>query len=266
MNNTNKPHRPRKRFGQNFLKDHGVLQKIIDEIHIQPEDHIIEIGPGKGALTRYILSRVGHINVIEIDRDLIPLLEKQFDTTQITIHQADALEFAYQSLSNKPHDCRIVGNLPYNISTPLLFHLFENIHCIADMHFMLQKEVVERMTACVGDQHYNRLSVMTQYFCDTSYLFTVPPSAFDPAPKVESAIVRLTPKQNNPKNLTAENFTLFSQVVKEAFTYRRKQLGNSLKKLISADALNALDIDPTARPQTVSIDEFIRISNAISVK
>ena len=256
-------HRPKKRFGQNFLQDAFVLQQIINAIKIQPDDKIIEIGPGQGALTTHLLSFAPHLDVVELDKDLIPILEKRFKD-QITIHQADALEFDYQSLATEQDHCRIVGNLPYNISTPLLFKLFESIEIIRDMHFMLQKEVVERLTAPVGDSHYGRLSVMTQYFCHTHYLFTVPPQAFDPAPKVDSAVVRLTPKAK--PDVIADDFELFSAVVKEAFTYRRKQLGNSLKKYISPEDLQRLDISPNTRAQTLSVDQFVRISNAISLK
>jgi len=256
-------HKAKKRFGQNFLQDDGVLQHIVNAMHIQPNDHLIEIGPGKGALTDYLLSYVTHLDVVELDRDLIPLLEKKFGD-KVTIYQADALEFPFETLSKQPRDCRIVGNLPYNISTPLLFHLFDRIDGIIDMHFMLQKEVVERITAPVNDKAYGRLSVMTQYFCQTDYLFTVPPEAFDPAPKVESAIVRLTPKKQ--PDLVVKDFALFSEIVKEAFTYRRKQLVNSLKRLITPELLADLGIEPSARAQTLSVNEFVRISNAISIK
>ena len=163
-----------------------------------------------------------------------------------------------------PADLRVVGNLPYNISTPLLFKLFEDIECIKDMHFMLQKEVVERITAAVGSSHYGRLSVMTQYFCQATYCFTVPPEAFSPAPKVDSAIVRLVPRQD--RTITADHFETFATVVKEAFAYRRKTLNNCLKKLIDGKTLNDLSIDPSRRPQSLTIDEFVRISNAISLK
>lgn len=254
-------HTPRKRFGQHFLKDAHVLQRIASEMRIQPNDKLIEIGPGKGALTEYLLSYVPHLEAVELDRDLIPILQQKFKD-KLTIHQADALTFSFESLSTQPHDCRIAGNLPYNISTPLLFRLFDCLHGIQDMHFMLQKEVVDRITASVGDHNYGRLSVMTQYFCDTEYLFTVPPGAFEPPPKVDSAVLRLTPLTKREES--ANDFGLFSAVVKEAFTYRRKQLGNSLKKMISAKQLMDLNIDPNRRAQTLCVNEFVRISNAIS--
>jgi len=253
-------HKPRKRFGQHFLMDQSVLAEIMQCLALQPDDHVIEIGPGQGALTKYLLRFVNHLDVVELDRDLVVFLREYFDPKQLTIHSADALDFPYSSLSKSPSDLRIVGNLPYNISTPLLFKLFSDIDCIRDMHFMLQKEVVLRLTATVGTTDYSRLSVMSQYFCDSDYLFTVPPDAFDPPPKVESAVVRLTPKTQH--QLSPEQFNVFSNVVKEAFNYRRKKLGNCLRRFITPEQLTALDINPNARPQDISVAEFIRISSS----
>lgn len=215
-------------------------------------------------MTSYLLEDLDHLNAVELDRDLITLLQQKYDTEKLTLYSADALNFSYSSLSKNENDLRIVGNLPYNISTPLLFKLFSEINCIRDMHFMLQKEVVLRLTAKVGTTDYSRLSVMSQYFCDNEYLLHVPPEAFDPPPKVESAIVRLTPKKQY--GLSEKQFNDFSQVVKEAFNYRRKKLGNCLRRLIEPSKLITLDIDPNARPQDISVSEFIRIGEMISVE
>lgn len=254
-------HQPRKRFGQHFLTDQNVLAEIMQCLALQPNDRVIEIGPGQGALTKYLLTDVNHLDVVELDRDLVLYLQRSFDPKQLTIHSVDALKFDYSKVLPEEEEkkLRIVGNLPYNISTPLLFKLFSEINCIRDMHFMLQKEVVLRLTAKVGTTNYNRLSVMSQYFCNNDYLFTVPPEAFDPPPKVESAVVRLTPKTQY--GLSPEQFAAFSTVVKEAFNYRRKKLGNCLRRFITAEQLTALDINPNARPQDISIAEFIRISS-----
>ena len=257
-------HQPRKRFGQHFLTDPNILSEIMRCLGLQKTDRVIEIGPGQGALTEYLLADIDHLDAVELDRDLVLYLQQKFDSTQLTIHSADALNFSYSSLSKNKSDLRIVGNLPYNISTPLLFKLFSEIDCIRDMHFMLQKEVVLRLTAEISTTDYSRLSVMSQYFCDNSYLFTVPPDAFDPPPKVESAIVRLVPRKQ--ERLSPEQFKQFSMVVKEAFNYRRKKLGNCLKRLIDAKTLASLDIDPNARPQDISVAEFIRISKAVSIQ
>lgn len=257
-------HHPRKRFGQHFLIDPNVLMEILRCLQLQKTDRVVEIGPGQGALTEFLLSHLDHLDAVELDRDLIAYLQQQFDAKRLTVHSADALNFNYHALSKQKSDLRIVGNLPYNISTPLLFKLFSEIDCIKDMHFMLQKEVVLRLTAKVGTTDYSRLSVMAHYYCDNTYLFTVPPTAFDPPPKVESAVIRLVPKKQLP--LSAQEFNVFSQVVKEAFNYRRKTLSNCLKRFIDANTLSSLDIDPNTRPQNISVSEFIRISNAISLQ
>lgn len=254
-------HHPRKRFGQNFLIDEMILQKIIDALKLKPEDRVIEIGPGTGALTELLMSKLSHFQVVEIDRDLVLMLKQKFPT--LSVHEGDALDFNYAQLSKAPHDLRIVGNLPYNISTPLIFTLFEHIDSIKDMHFMLQKEVVDRMVATHEDSHYGRLSVMTQYFCHAQYLFTVSPHAFYPAPKVHSAFVRLTPRA---PVTPAMDFRVFSNVVKEAFMYRRKQLSNSLKKFVDKSQWEGLRIDPHARPENLSVDDYVRISNSISLR
>ncbi len=252
-------HQARKRFGQHFLKNPQILLKIVAGMSLKKTDHIIEIGPGLGALTTELLTQVDHLDVVELDRDLVLFLQENFTQHQLTIHSADALKFDFKNLSKNLHDLRIVGNLPYNISTPLLFKLFDDLNCIQDMFFMLQKEVVLRLTAKAGDDHYGRLSVMSQYFCDNDYLFTVPPSAFDPPPKVNSAIVKLTPKKNQ---LQANNLTMLTDVVREAFNYRRKKLSNALKKYISSAELMVLNINPDSRPETLTVDEFVKIANS----
>lgn len=255
-----KQHQPRKRFGQHFLTDHSVLKNMLEALALNKADPVVEIGPGLGALTDYLLTQLTKLDVVELDRDLITLLHKKYDPQKLTVHEADALAFSYHTLGK---NLRVVGNLPYNISTPLLFKLFSEIEYIQDMHFMLQKEVVLRLTAEIGSEDYGRLSVMSQYFCENTYLFTVPATAFDPPPKVESAIVRLIPKKE--QTLSEKQFALFSMVVKEAFNYRRKQLSNSLKRYIDVKTLTSLDIDPQTRPQDISVSDFIRISQTISV-
>lgn len=247
---------PRKRFGQNFLHDQNIINKIVSAIAPRPDDAMIEIGPGRGALTFPVLEQVKQLDVIEIDRDLIQWWQEK-RINSLTIHAVDALEVNLCSLK-KEKDLRIFGNLPYNISTPLLFHLFKHLDCIKDMHFMLQKEVVERMAAGPGSKTYGRLSVMTQFYCQVRLLFTVSRHAFDPPPKVESAIVQLIP--NEPHKET--DATMLAQVVRQAFSQRRKTIRNCLKNWFSAGQLQALDIDPGARPETLDLASFIRLAEA----
>ncbi len=254
----NKVHRPRKRFGQNFLHDQNIINKIVAAINPKPSQAIVEIGPGKGALTLPLLAHTGVLNVIELDRDLIPLLKMAcLDSGSLTIHQCDALRYDFSALATQPHSLRIVGNLPYNISTPLLFHLLASAHLIKDMHFMLQKEVVERLTAQPNTNDYGRLSVMIQYHCTTDCLFLVKPGSFDPPPQVDSAIVRLIPHKTLP--YPVNNFSLLQKIVAQAFSQRRKTLRNSLKTLISAEALTSLAIDPQLRPENLSVQDYTRI-------
>lgn len=257
-------HKARKRFGQNFLHDQNVIQRIVNNINPQPGDHIVEIGPGEGALTELVLDKIGAMEVVELDRDLIPLLKVKFvNYAGLTIHQGDALKFDFCSLQQDQKKLRIIGNLPYNISTPLLFHLFENNNCIQDMHFMLQKEVVDRMVAHPGDSAYGRLGVMLQYFCKAEYLFTVKPGAFRPAPKVDSAIVRLIPHEKPPVDV--QDFNVLSKIVNHAFTQRRKTLRNILKGQLEVEQIEALNIAPTIRPERLSLDAFTAIANAITL-
>ncbi|MBI5449835.1 MAG: 16S rRNA (adenine(1518)-N(6)/adenine(1519)-N(6))-dimethyltransferase RsmA [Gammaproteobacteria bacterium] len=254
-------HRARKRFGQNFLHDPQVIARILRSLAPRPGDAVVEIGPGQGALTLPLLRALGTLDVVELDRDLIPPLREHCATLgELHIHQADALEFDFCTLAGTKK-LRIVGNLPYNISTPLLFHLTTQLHCIEDMHFMLQKEVVERMTAAPGGKDYGRLGIMLQYYCDAEYLFTVGPGAFKPAPKVHSAIVRLTPHAAPPVPCDP---ALLSKVVTEAFSYRRKTLRNALKNLLDVDQIIACDIDPGARPETLTLVEFSRLAEQLS--
>ena len=253
-------HKARKRFGQNFLHDERVINRIVRAINPLPKDNIVEIGPGQGALTEPLLDACdGSLQVVELDRDLIPILRvKFFNAKNLEIHEADALKFDFGSIA-KDLPLRIVGNLPYNISTPLMFHLLTFGTQIKDMHFMLQKEVVARICAEPGNADYGRLTVMMQYYCDTEYLFTVGPGAFNPAPKVDSAIVRLVPK--DASKLTALNPTDFSDLVRQSFSQRRKTLKNNLKGWLSGDAIVAAGIDPSLRPERISLAEFITLSN-----
>jgi 16S rRNA (adenine1518-N6/adenine1519-N6)-dimethyltransferase len=254
-------HHPRKRFGQHFLVDDRVLAEIVAAIAPQKEDYLIEIGPGQGQLTQLLVNQVQRLDVIEIDRDLVAALQEQFHSfPQLTIYNQDILKFNWGQLT-LPKPLRIVGNLPYKITTPLLFQILTLPNPIQDCHFLLQKEVVDRLTAPVGSHNYSRLTVMSHYFADLAEIFTVPSKAFFPAPKVESAFIRITPHPIPP--YVASHFENFSRVVKEAFTYRRKTLANSLRHLTSAEDLKALNIDPQLRPQQITVENFVKISNII---
>lgn len=257
----NYQHKARKRFGQNFLHDGHIISKLASAIAAKADDCVVEIGPGQGALTKPLLDSLNHLNVVELDRDLIPILQQQFSEDKLTIHQADALKFDFASLQKDEKPLRIVGNLPYNISTPLIFHLLSYQQRVKDMHFMLQLEVVDRLAAQVGTKAYGRLSIICQYYCQVDKLFNVPPGAFNPPPKVMSAIVRLAPK---PKELlTAKNEPMFERLVKTAFAQRRKTLRNNLKQWLSNEQLETLDIDLSLRPEQISVDDFINISNQL---
>lgn len=245
---------PRKRFGQNFLQDNNIVDKILHAIHAARDDVVVEIGPGRGALTLPLMDQVEQLHVIEIDRDLIAWWQSQ-QYKNLHLHAADALKFDFSTIQAE-NKLRVIGNLPYNISTPLLFHLFEYIEHIRDMHFMLQKEVVERMTAKPGGKEYGRLSIMVQFYCQAEKLFIVPPGAFFPPPKIESAIVRLTPRADRPQCDPGKLATL----VQQAFSQRRKTLRNCLKNLLNTEAIQQAGIDPGARPETLSLDEFVRLT------
>ena len=265
-------HKARKRFGQNFLHDQNIIERIIASIGATSEQHIVEIGPGKGALTEHLVNCAGKLDVIELDRDLIPMLQARFSACeQFSIHNADALQFDFSSLqvpldNSAPLKLRLVGNLPYNIATPLIFHLLDTISIIQDMHFMLQKEVVERLTARPGTKLYGRLSILVQYLCQAELLFIVPPGAFEPAPKIDSAIVQLTPRKSRKEDLrlyneTNEALADLSFIAKAAFSQRRKTLRNNMKKILTNEQIIQCDIDPGRRAETLSITEFVALTN-----
>jgi len=254
-------HTPRKRFGQNFLTDRSVVDAIIAAIAPQPGDKLVEIGPGLGALTRPLLQQVPRLQVVEIDRDLAARLEQQFPPEHLLVHQGDALTFDFGRLGE---NLRVIGNLPYNISTPLLFHLAEFAAQVRDMHFMLQKEVVERMVAEAGSADYGRLSVMLQYRFHMEQLFVVPAQAFEPVPKVESAFVRMQPR--DARELEAQDEQLFAQVVAQAFSQRRKMLRNTLRSVLTENDLTALGVAPTRRAEELAVGDYIRITNSLADK
>ena len=251
-------HRPRKRFGQNFLEDPLVIDAIIQAINPQKNDRVLEIGPGLGALTRPLLTKLNALLAIEIDTDLVEHLEKLALHHPLTVIKADALQVDF---SQWGENLRVVGNLPYNISTPLIFHLLAQKQYFTDMHFMLQKEVVDRLSAKPGCKAYGRLSIMVQVHCAVECLFLVPAKAFKPAPKVESAIVRLVP-YTQPKYGLTDALTL-NHLVSKAFAMRRKTLANNLKTLLSADVIRELGIDPSLRPEQISIDDYVHMAQFI---
>lgn len=252
-------HRPRKRFGQNFLQNQSIITRIIDSFSLQRQDNVVEIGPGMGALTKLLLGQLDSLHAIEIDTDLQAHLRDCFpDTTHFKLIAGDALAIDYHQFGN---NLRILGNLPYNISTPLLLHLSKYIDVIKDMHFMLQKEVVMRMVGTPGNKAYGRLSVMLQYHFEMTHLFDVPPEAFHPQPKVDSAIVRLVPHKKCP--FEKVNVSVLEKLVAMAFSMRRKTLANNLKPIISATQLAEIGIDPTDRPEQISVEDFVRLSNLV---
>lgn len=252
-------HIAKKRFGQNFLTDRAIINSLIEAISPQAGDCMVEIGPGLGAMTQPLLQRLPHLHVVEIDRDIIEWMQGHYPQGKLTIHASDALKFDFGSISDR---LRVVGNLPYNISTPILFHLLDNVSHIIDMHFMLQKEVVERMVAAPSSAAYGRLSVMLQYRLQMEYLLTVPPEAFDPAPKVESAFVRAVPYAALP--YPAKDEALFAKVVTAAFSQRRKTLRNTLKGLLDDAGFAALGIDPQLRAENIAPAEFVAIANYLA--
>jgi 16S rRNA (adenine1518-N6/adenine1519-N6)-dimethyltransferase len=252
-------HAPRKRFGQNFLIDPTIIDAIVAAIDPAADDLLVEIGPGLGALTEPLLARLKHLHVVEIDRDLIARLARRHPPERLSLHAGDALAFDFAGLGEK---LRIAGNLPYNISTPLLFHLAGFAAHIRDMHFMLQKEVVARMVAAPGEAAYGRLSVMLQYRFHLDWLFDVPPESFNPAPKVDSAVVRLIPKPAD--QLTAHAPERLHQVVAAAFAQRRKMLRNTLKPLFTDAELEQLAIPPTQRAEDLPLASFIRLANHLA--
>ncbi|HSU44830.1 MAG TPA: 16S rRNA (adenine(1518)-N(6)/adenine(1519)-N(6))-dimethyltransferase RsmA [Casimicrobiaceae bacterium] len=252
-------HQPRKRFGQNFLADPHYVARIVEAIDPQPGDNVVEIGPGLAALTGALIERTGRIAAVEIDRDLAARLRERFTADRLVLREADALAFDFSSLGER---LRVVGNLPYNISSPLLFHLASFSACLSDIHVMLQREVVARMTAVPGTPDYGRLTVMLQTRFRVSRLFTVPSGAFRPAPKVESAVARLVPLREDRPHIVDE--ALFARVVAAAFGQRRKTLRNALSTLANEASLQDAGIDPSARGETLSVDDFVRLANGIA--
>ena len=250
-------YRHKKQFGQHFLHDPGVLARIVAAIAPQGDDLMVEIGPGMGALTTPLLAKLRHLHVVEVDRDLVAHLSAVFPADRLTVHACDALKFDFGGLG---HDLRVVGNLPYNISSPILFHLAEYAASIRDMHFMLQKEVVERIAAQPATPDYGRLSVMLQARFQVMKLFTVPPGAFNPPPKVDSAVVRLAPLP--AEAIPYRDAKRFAEIVARAFGQRRKTLRNTLKGLVDAAVFENLGIDPGRRGETLSVAEFAALADA----
>ena len=253
-------HRPRKRFGQHFLTDPGVIDAIIRTIDPQPDDTIVEIGPGRGAITKPLAKKAGKLCCIELDRDLAAALRHRFaGRDNVAVHEADALKFDFCSLGDS---LRVVGNLPYNISTPLLFHLIDCRDCIDDMYFMLQKEVVDRMTAGPGSKTYGRLGIMLRCHVSVEALFDVAPRCFDPPPAVMSAVVRLAPLGSERPAIDDEK--LLGRLVATAFSQRRKTLRNALKSMVAEPELRSLGIDPGDRPESIPVSDYVALANYVS--
>ena len=258
-------HRPRKRFGQHFLHDPAVIGRIVAAIQPRESDAIVEIGPGQGAITVPLLRAAGRLQVVELDRDLIdPLREQCREAGDLTLHNTDALRVDFCHLTGDATPLRIVGNLPYNISTPLLFHLLSQARCISDMHFMLQKEVVDRLAATPGSRQYGRLSVMVQYRCSVTRLFTIGPGAFQPPPRVESAFVRLEPYRELPVAIDDE--AVLETLVRKAFAQRRKTLRNALRGILEEEAIRSLGIDPSVRAEMLGLSEFAALANYAALR
>ena len=255
----NEKYYAKKRFGQHFLIDQQIIQAIVSNINPRPNDIIIEIGPGNGALTKPIAYFNPNLHIIELDRDLIPTLEKKFSLCpNISIHQGDALEFNYASIGQK---LRLIGNLPYNISTPLMFHLIQYRNNIYDQHFMLQKEVANRLAALPGGKTYGKLTIMFGTYMHTQHLFNVPANAFKPSPKVISSVVKITPKPDD--QIIIKNPTILSRIVTQAFSQRRKTLRNSLKGLISDNIMEQMEVNPTQRAEEIPILTWSKLANTI---
>lgn len=267
-------HFAKKRFGQNFLVDKSVINNIVDSIQPEKNDIMIEIGPGLGAMTKPLLARLDQLNVIELDRDIIPKLVRNCifanpeNKHKLFINECDVLKFNFTdfynlqtSKINNDKKLRIVGNLPYNISTPVLFHLLSFRHLISDMHFMLQKEVVDRITSKPGNKLYGRLSVMLQTYCTVYGLFEVPPYAFEPAPKVNSAILRLQPNIQFEEKV--KDFTLYENLVRQAFSQRRKTLKNTLKNICTIEQIESAGLQPSQRAEELSVSDFVNLYDTI---
>ena len=257
------PYQARKRFGQNFLHDQIIIDKIVEQIEPKNNDHLVEIGPGQGALTKPLASSGAKLDCIELDRDLAKYLDEEFSQEEsVSIFQQDVLKFDLSTLTSTEKSLWVIGNLPYNISTPVIFHLLKRHQLILDMVFMLQLEVVQRLVAKAGEKNYGRLGLMVQYFCEVEHLFNVPSSAFTPKPKVVSAIVRLKPHSNFP--IEAKDPECLQTVIRSAFNQRRKTLKNSLRAIISEKILKELPIDASLRPENLSLADYVLISDAIS--
>lgn len=252
--------RPKKRLGQHFLRDQSLVQRIVDVFAPHPQDLVVEIGPGEGVLTRELATRVDTLHVIELDSDLCRQLAQDPCLSHVHVHHADALHFPLCDLIEPGRRLRLIGNLPYNISTPLLFRLFDLRQCLQDMLFMFQREVVVRMLAPPGGKEYGRLSVMSQLFCQARHVLEAPPSAFWPAPRVHSAVVHLTPRDTLP--LPGAQVQLFEEVVRNAFGQRRKTLRNSLRNVLDEASLQRIGIDPVRRAETLSLAEFLMVTEA----
>lgn len=251
-------HRPRRRFGQNFLHDQGIIDKILRNIEAKPGQTLIEIGPGQGALTWPLLAAAGELTVIEIDRDLAAALRQDHRAQSLTVIEQDVLTVDFSQMASP---MRIVGNLPYNISTPLLFHLLNYADHIQDMYFMLQAEVVDRMVAPAGSSDYGRLSIGIQYQCEVERLLRVPPGCFSPAPKVDSAVVKLRPR---PPRWPLRDRKALDRVVRAAFGQRRKTLRNGLRNLVSDEQFQAVAVDSSWRPQQLTIEDYVKLANLVA--
>lgn len=254
-------HTARKRFGQNFLQDSRIIADIVQAVRPQPADTVVEIGPGLGAITEPLAAKLDCLHVCEIDRDIIGYLKTRPYAGKLVIHEGDVLQFDFASVPGRK---KIVGNLPYNISTPLLFHLSRYAGEVEDMHFMLQKEVVERMVAEPGSNDFGRLSVMLQYFFEMEKLLDVPPEAFSPAPKVDSAVVRLIPAKHRIGQ--AQDFEQFAALVKQAFHQRRKTIRNNLKGLADDNDLQAAGISPQERAEHIAPEKYVALANLLAQK
>jgi 16S rRNA (adenine1518-N6/adenine1519-N6)-dimethyltransferase len=257
-------HQPRKRFGQHFLIDKNIIDKIVRAVNPSPLDNLVEIGAGTGALTARVLEKIHHLHVVEIDNDLVVYLRNTYSDSVLSVHHQDALHFDFKTLVKTDNPLRVFGNLPYNISTPILFHLLQFTTDIKDMVFMLQKEVIVRMCAKPGSSDYGRLSIMIQYACETSMLFDIPPTAFNPPPKVMSSLIFLKPYGEQRPHPLAQHYPTFANIVNVAFQHRRKTLKNALQTCVNADIFDLVGIDPIRRPETLSISEYVAISNALT--
>ncbi len=250
--------RPRKRFGQHFLHDPNIIRKIIDAIQPRSDDLFVEVGPGRGAITRPLAEAVKRLDVIEIDRDLAAALKDQNSHGNVTVYRADVMKFAFEALIQPGEKLRLAGNLPYNISSPLLFYLLDSSHLFEDIHVMLQKEVVDRITALPGNRTYGRLTVALAARCKAENLFEIQPGSFSPPPRVKSSFLRLTPLQT-PK-ISAVLAPAFGQLVTQAFNMRRKQLSNALRGLLDANQIRSAGVDPSQRAEDLDVDAFIRLA------